>query len=654
MFSRYPYSLSIVVFFLVFFSFSFLSAADFQQYRPTTRPRISSGAAFNRALQNGKIHPIPSPAESWSDQSLHKNTVVSGTPLIVGPVTEAINYSHDDSLNGWGQTPPDNAACIGPNHFLLAVNTAIEWYTKMDRIRQYSESLNTFFAATSPSDLFDPRVLWDQYNNRYIVLADEENDNSKISYIHIAVSKTDDPNDGWNFQRVNTKLNIDGTDTWLDFPSLGVSTDAFYLNGNMFTFSSTYKATRMWIFDKGLYGSDTSSYHVYDPSTEAGLANQAFTIQPAHMYGSQPNGDGLFMFSSEWDDNNGNNDMIAVFRIDDPLGASGGPQFNVQFVNPGEIHDNSSGVPSAPQLGSDVKIDFGDDRAQSCVWRGDTLVGTFTVNPSSGSQAGQATDFWFTVNTSTFNNLQIGQQGFIEGDDIADATYTGFPAISINQNGDIAIGFSASAATIYAGAYFAVHQATDPAGTIRGSQEMHPGEDYYVRTGLPIHIGNRWGDYSSIALDPVDTTHFWVYNQYAWTRGDSDAFAKEAGRWATAFAQIDPDGTPSALKNHEPIATRFSLEQNYPNPFGQGYGLSGNPSTSIRYSLAGPLRSSDRVRLIVYNTLGQRVKELVNTHQQAGNYSITFDGAGLATGVYFYQLITSRGVSEIKKMILIR
>ena len=56
----------------------------------------------------------------------------------------------------------------------------------------------------------------------------------------------------------------------------------------------------------------------------------------------------------------------------------------------------------------------------------------------------------------------------------------------------------------------------------------------------------------------------------------------------------------------------FSLEQNYPNPF--------NPSTTIKYTIAKP----DLVKIAVYNTLGQKVKELVNEVKGTGSYSISF------------------------------
>ncbi|WP_456440887.1 T9SS type A sorting domain-containing protein [Caldithrix abyssi] len=636
---------------LALFSMFCLSAVHanshkFSSYRQAIKPRLSAGGEFNLYRQKGLLK------ERAGLTNVHKQNQPSAAealPFIDGPVTEAINYDTDKAYNGYAQTPPDNTGCVGPNHFLLAVNTAIEWYTKIDRILEHSEGLNDFFAATSPTDLFDPRVVYDFYNNRYVVIADEQSDTGNINYIHIAVSATDNPNDGWYFQRIATKLTVNGLETWLDFPGLAVSAEAIYITGNMFSFGTNlYQASRLWILDKGLYsGTDTSQVWVYDPSSEAGLSEQAFTLMPAIMSGPQPtsaNGAvGTFLYSAEWDDGAGNDDLIAIFRVDDPLGTAGGPFFNVQFLNPGQIHDNSAGVPEAPQKDSNIKIDFGDDRAQSCFWRGDTLLGASTVNPPSGDDAGQATVFWFAVNTSDLNNLVLEQQGFIGANDIQVDAYTGYPAIAANYKGDIGIGFSVVGDSMYAGCYFTVHQSTDAPGEVQPTQLVHEGLDYYVRTGLPIHIGNRWGDYSAIALDPDNAYNFWVFNQYAWTRGDYDPFAQEDGRWATAFAKIDPSGIPAAVAGsrsaHQPLD--FSLLQNFPNPF--------NPTTTISFRLGKQVN----VELNIYNAQGKLVSRLLEGQKNAGVHQAQWDATGFSSGIYFITLKVN-GMSVTRKAMLLK
>ncbi len=90
----------------------------------------------------------------------------------------------------------------------------------------------------------------------------------------------------------------------------------------------------------------------------------------------------------------------------------------------------------------------------------------------------------------------------------------------------------------------------------------------------------------------------------------------------------------------------FQLEQNYPNPF--------NPTTEIRYQLP----QAGNVSLVIYNTLGQKIRTLVNGHEAAGVYEVKWNGkdeAGqqVASGVYFYDL-RSGNFHQVRKMILMR
>jgi len=85
----------------------------------------------------------------------------------------------------------------------------------------------------------------------------------------------------------------------------------------------------------------------------------------------------------------------------------------------------------------------------------------------------------------------------------------------------------------------------------------------------------------------------------------------------------------------------FQLYDNYPNPF--------NPSTTISYNLS----NSTNVKIEIYNTVGQRISELVNFDQQAGFHKISFDASGLPSGIYIYKISTPY-YSESKKMMLIK
>ncbi|MCX8057322.1 MAG: carboxypeptidase regulatory-like domain-containing protein [Ignavibacteria bacterium] len=89
------------------------------------------------------------------------------------------------------------------------------------------------------------------------------------------------------------------------------------------------------------------------------------------------------------------------------------------------------------------------------------------------------------------------------------------------------------------------------------------------------------------------------------------------------------------------IPKQFELSQNYPNPF--------NPSTIIKFGLP----ENSRVKLEIYNVLGERVATLINSDLKAGYYVVNFDASNLTSGIYFYRIETSNW-NDVKKMILIK
>jgi hypothetical protein len=90
-----------------------------------------------------------------------------------------------------------------------------------------------------------------------------------------------------------------------------------------------------------------------------------------------------------------------------------------------------------------------------------------------------------------------------------------------------------------------------------------------------------------------------------------------------------------------PPPTTYVLRQNFPNPF--------NPSTTISYDLP----ANDFVTLKVYDILGKEAATLVNGFQTRKRHEVIFNGAGLASGIYFYRLQTPT-FSEVKKMMLLK
>ena len=117
------------------------------------------------------------------------------------------------------------------------------------------------------------------------------------------------------------------------------------------------------------------------------------------------------------------------------------------------------------------------------------------------------------------------------------------------------------------------------------------------------------------------------------------------GKYNYRLKQIDFNGNFEYfnLSNEVIIGVpgKYSLSQNYPNPF--------NPSTTISYAL--PVARF--VSLKIYDMMGREVADLVNTNQDAGFYSVKFDGSKLSSGIYFYKM-KSGDFTAVKKLILMK
>ena len=98
---------------------------------------------------------------------------------------------------------------------------------------------------------------------------------------------------------------------------------------------------------------------------------------------------------------------------------------------------------------------------------------------------------------------------------------------------------------------------------------------------------------------------------------------------------------PTAIITENKIPSAFYVNQNYPNPF--------NPSTTIPIGLPAKMH----VSLDVFNLAGQRVAQVLDKELPAGKHNIVFDGSNLASGIYFYRVVTPKNVIT-KKFILIK
>jgi hypothetical protein len=478
-------------------------------------------------------------------------------------------YNFDDNATetgGWLFIPPDPIGAAGLDRLISVVNVGIECRNKTGTLL-WRDALRDFFSPLgSPPTLntftFDPKVVYDHYENRFVVVTLEQTevaqgDPADDSRILVAVSKTSTPATAtaadWWYMAINSKINIGGLPHWADYPGFEVDEEVVYITANMFPFTSGSGGVRLWIVHKGVvggfYAGSPATVTVHDPYSGGG---SAATTMPALIYGAGGVGPGigtyLVSYSGLTYGGPGALEAVQVVRVDNPTGAV---SFTQEYVNVSDLEDIGGAfgwpnLPDAPQSGTATLIEVNDRRALDAVWRNGDLWFTTTIDPNTAYDpvnTGEATAHWFRLDASAVTSsaspaglITLADEGNIGGEDIASDTWTFFPAVAVNGSGDAMFGFAASAASIWGGAYYAGRHASDASGTVQASGVVQVGLGPYQRTfGTPR---NRWGDYSGAAVDPSDDYTFWVYNEYAMTQGTGTP--PEDGRWGTAWRSCLP------------------------------------------------------------------------------------------------------------------
>lgn len=265
-------------------------AGGFSQIQAPPPPEISGGGAMSGFAQQ---MPLPLPP------------ALVEIPIPLNPAidTSFLGFGFNDNATengGYIFIPPDPFGAAGTDRLIAVVNTMIEARSKNGALL-WRDSLKDFFASASGNlgtSTFDPKVIWDHYENRFVVVTLERTDTargdaSNASRILLAVSKTATPatatSADWNYHAIDSKINISGTDYWADYPGFAVDEKAVYITNNLFTFGATgtFGGVRLWIVNKGVsggfYGGGTVSVTVNNPYASVGSAT---TTIPAQVFGA--------------------------------------------------------------------------------------------------------------------------------------------------------------------------------------------------------------------------------------------------------------------------------------------------------------------------------------------------------------------------------
>lgn len=405
--------------------------------------------------------------------------------------------------------PPDTHGAVGPNHVMTVLNTQYRIQTRSGQTVS-TVSDDTFWASLNSPSAFDPKILYDPYNSRWMMTA-VSNARSSASSVLVGVSQTNDPTGNWNLFRVDA----DAADlVWADYPSLGFNKDWIVVQVNMFTNSANgFSRTQIYAFNKaGLYSNAFGATQFSD-STIGGTQAPAITYDNtlSTMY-----------LVSRWNSGAG---ALRLFTITGPVGSEVFTSTNVFPTSP-EGWGNGASGDFAPQLGTPARIATNDSRIQNVVYRNGSLWCAHTVFlPFPGTVLRSSVQWW---QFDAAGNIQ--QRGRI--DDPAGLNFFAFPTIAVNKFNDVLVGYSRFSATQYASANYSFRAASDVPNTLRDDAMLKAGEASYFKTFGGT--SNRWGDYSSTVVDPANDTDLWTIQQYA--TQPSGGF----DRWATWWGRIAP------------------------------------------------------------------------------------------------------------------
>ena len=383
------------------------------------------------------------------------------------------------TMNGW--YPPDADIAVGPSHIVEVVNSSFAIYTKTGT-KQLEQTFETLFNGVAvATTLFDPKIIYDRFNDRYVMVVLEKSTSPQISKVLVAISDDGDPNGTWHRYRLEGALNVGGVDCWFDYPGFGYNQDGYVISGNMFNFDKSdqfpWKTTATIVLPSAamLAGGAATATTFQD--------NQIITIQYAEMLGETTSVlYGIGSFNKDF------HKMVAIRNITTTPTMVTRLQAVAAWVGPPETAASTSGQ----------TVDGGDGRLYGAVWRNGQLVTSHAVGINSRVAVRWydiATNGWPTSGT----NPAVTQSG-----NIADSTrdYT-YGMVTRNAAGEIGLTFSHLSSTNAGSIMVAGRVPTDPAGTVGTPSTLSTsaGNNYSLY---------RWGDYFGIDADPSDDGLFWV------------------------------------------------------------------------------------------------------------------------------------------------
>src|SRR5882757_7968940 len=523
-------------------------------------------------------HPeIPSPTNQSAYprfETLVKQ-ITPPTPTMPAPLLTFDGMN--SSQSGCMCLPPDTDGDVGPNHYVQSVNSSIKIFDKNGNPLNgpNGTTYNSFFLTLvgTPCSGFnngDGFVFYDHQANRWVVsdfAFPGTLPGSGPFYQCIGVSQTSDPvSGGWFLYAIQ---HDPANPTWIgDYPKLAMwnsggspAQNAYYLTVNLFNGATLgFQGVRVFALDRASMLTGGAANVIAFTVTPAGLGD-SYSLVPAGFRTGTPPPSGRDEF---------------LMSVDSPatggvtLTQGHGWKFHVDFGTPanstlgiGVNHSPNANITVAgfvdafttttllvPQNGTTAKLDTLGDKIMTpavyqnragveSLWASQTVLLNYPNGPTAVRW------YQFNVAGGNFPATAVQQQSWNNGND---GLWRWMPSIAVDQNGNMAIGYSTSSAAQNPSIRYAGRLAADPLNNLGQGEAIMT-----VGGGHQTHSSGRWGDYSMTTIDPVDNLTFWHTNEYYPVTSSANWFTR-VGKFQFPAASPTPTPTPTATATATPTA----------------------------------------------------------------------------------------------------
>lgn len=495
----------------------------------------------------GEVREENGPEAVESDAYFPDAAVQANAPQAAIPSTLA-NFeglSNQDNFNIFGGrvNPPDPVGDVGPNHYVEMINLVFAVYDKQGNLLLGPVDTGTLWDGfvvpdcTDPSG--DPVVLYDQFADRWLLSQFTTrglDDPSLPFYNCVAISQTGDPTGAYyRYAFITQPDTVDGGYFFPDYPKYGVWKDSYIMTTRDFGLVNQYgisvyaleknkmingqaKARAVQFFlDSNVVPLEMIGDGLLPPDVDG--KTKPKNDAPAPIVGTQDDGAGYgatFDAINIWD--------LSVQWNSKPTASLTGPtQLPVAPFDSVFPCAPTSARDCLPQPGITNPTQFLDILSYRqrptyrLAYRSFGTYDTFVTNQSVEAAPGVAGVRWYEVRR-TNGVYSIFQQGtFAPGDGV----HRWMGSAAMDWKGNIALGYSVvNGVNVYPGIRYTGRLAGDPLG------QMTLGEGIIINgSGVQRTTNSRWGDYTSLNVDPVDDCTFWYVNEYYTLAGQNSSTA---------------------------------------------------------------------------------------------------------------------------------